>query len=85
MCAIVHAQHRETVERQVVQELDEALLEPLEVAVVRAEMIVVDVGDDGDHRLQMQERGIALVRFGDQVFARAEPRVACPRSSAGRR
>jgi hypothetical protein len=72
---IVHAQHRQAVERQVVQERDEARLELLEVAVVRAEMIVVDVGDDGDHRVQVQERRVALVGLRHQVLAGAEPRV----------
>ena len=33
---IVRAHHGQSVERQVVQEVDEALLQPLEVAVVRA-------------------------------------------------
>ena len=73
---VVAAQHRQAVERQVVQELDEALLEALEVAAVRAEMIVVDVGDHRDHRLQMHERGVALVGLGDQVAARAQARIA---------
>ncbi len=73
---VVAAHHRETVERQVVQELDEALLELLEVAAVRAQVVVVDVGDDRDHRLQVQERGVALVRLRDQVAAGAELRVA---------
>ena len=52
------------------------LLQPREISLVRAEMIVVDIGDDGDHRLQMHERGIALVGFGDQIAARAEARIA---------
>ena len=82
---VVAAEHREPVERQVVQELDEALLEPPEVAVVRAEMIVVDVRDDRDHRLQVQERRVALVGLGDEILAGAEPRIACRRSRAGRR
>ncbi len=73
---VVAAQHGEPVERQVVQELDEALLQLLEVAAVRAEVVVVDVGDDRDHRLQVQERRVALVGLGDQVAARAELGVA---------
>ncbi len=52
---VVGAQHRESVERQIVQKIDEALLEPGEIAVVCRQVIVVDVGDDGDHRLQMHE------------------------------
>ena len=73
---IVQADHRQAVERQVVQELDEAVLQAFEIAAVGAEVIVVDVGDDGDHRLQVQERGIALVGLGDEVAAVAEARIA---------
>ena len=73
---VVAAEHGEAVEREVVQELDEALLQFLEVAAVRAEVVVVDVGDDRDHRLQVQERGVALVRLGDEVAAGAELGVA---------
>ena len=73
---VVGAQHRETVERQVVQKIHETLFEPRKIAVVSPQMIGVDVGDDRDHRLQMHEGGIALVRFGDQVAPRPEPRIA---------
>jgi hypothetical protein len=43
---VVGTQHRKPVERQIVQECDEALLEPREISVVRRQMIVVDVRDD---------------------------------------
>ena len=49
------------------QKIHEALLQTLEVAVVRLQVIVVDVGDDRDHRLQMHERGITLIRFGHEI------------------
>ena len=52
---IVGAQHRQSVERQVVQEIHVALLQAREVAVVGGEMVVVDVGDDREHRLQVHE------------------------------
>ena len=39
-------------------------------------MIVVDIGDNGDHRLQVQKGGVALVGLGDQIAARAQARVA---------
>ena len=45
-----------------------------------AEVIGVDVGDDRDHGLQVQERGVALVGLGHEVVAAAEPRVARRRS-----
>jgi len=59
-----------------VQKVDEARLQLREVPLVRTEMVVVDIGDDRDHRLQMHERGIALVGLGDQIAARAEARIA---------
>ncbi len=73
---VIVADDGEAIERQVVQELDEAQLQLLEVAAVRAEVVGVDVGDDGDHRLQVRERGVALVGLGHQVLARTESRVA---------
>src|SRR5205823_1216648 len=73
---IVRAQHRETVERQVVEEISEALLEEPEIATVGGEVIVVDVGDDRDQRLKVREGGVALVGLGHEVTPGAEPRVA---------
>src|SRR5450755_2134812 len=52
---IVDAQHRESIERQVMQKVDEALLQAREVTVMRTEVVVVDVGDDRYHRLQVHE------------------------------
>ena len=66
---IVDAHHRTAVERQVVQEIDKRLLQILEVALVGIHMVGFDVGDHGHHRLQMQERRIALIRFRDQITA----------------
>ncbi len=69
---IVHAHHRASVERQVVQEVDKGLLQILEVAMVGIHVIGFDVGDNGHHRLQMQKRRVALIRFRDQVTAMAK-------------
>ncbi|MNU98277.1 hypothetical protein D3C71_883820 [compost metagenome] len=69
---IVQAHHRQTVERQVVQELDEGFLQLVEVTVVGRHVVGVDVGDHGHQRLQVQEAGVAFVGFGDQVTAGAE-------------
>ncbi|MNZ82244.1 hypothetical protein D3C78_1009380 [compost metagenome] len=69
---IVDAEHRQTVERQVVQELDEGLLQLVEVAAIGAHVVGVDVGDHRDHRLQVQEAGVALVGLGHQVAAGAQ-------------
>ena len=35
-------------------------------------MIGFDVGDNGHHRLQMQKRRVALIRFRDQVTVMAK-------------
>src|ERR1039457_3622858 len=40
---VVGTQHRKPIERQIVEECDEALLEPREISVMRRQMIVVDV------------------------------------------
>ncbi len=72
---IVAANHGESVERQVVEEFDEGLLQLVEVAFVGRHVVGVDIGDHRDHRLQVQEAGIALVGLGDQVAAAAELRV----------
>ena len=69
---IIHAHHRQSVERQVVEELDEGLLQLVEVAAVGRHVVGVDIGDHRDHRLQVQEAGVALVGLGHQVEAGAE-------------
>ena len=57
------------------QELDEALFQSAELAFVAGQVIGVDVRDDGDHRLQMQERRIALVGLGDEILPLTETGV----------
>src|SRR5450755_4762105 len=73
---VVETQHRQAIERKVVQKADEARLQPLKVALMRCQMVVVNIGDDGDQRLQVRERGVALIRLGDEVTAGAEARIA---------
>ncbi len=72
---VVQAHHGQAVERQVVQELDEGLLQLVEVAFVGRHVVGIDVCDHGNHRLQVQEAGIAFVSFGNQVTAGAQLRV----------
>ena len=48
---IVHAHHRASIERQVMQEVDKRLLQVFEVAVVGIHMIGFDIGHDSNHRL----------------------------------
>ncbi|MNH05259.1 hypothetical protein D3C79_645780 [compost metagenome] len=69
---IIHAHHGQSVERQVVQEVDEGGLQLGEVTAIGVHVIRFDVGHYGYHGLQMQEGGIALIRFGDQVTAAAQ-------------
>ena len=69
---VIHAHHRAPVERQIVQEVNKGLLQVLEVAMIGIHMVSFDVGHNGDHRLQMQERRIALIRFRNQVAAMAK-------------
>ncbi len=57
------------------QELDEGLLQLAEVAAVSAHVVGVDIGHHRDHRLQVQETGVAFVRLGDQVTAAAQLRI----------
>ncbi len=54
------------------QEIDEGALEPIEVTFVGAHVVGVDIGDHGNHGLQVQKAGVALVGLGDQVAAGAE-------------
>ena len=73
---IVYAQHRPAIERQVLDEFDERLLESPEVMAVSFHVVGVDIGDDREYRLQIQERCIRFVRFNDDEFAGTEPGVA---------
>ena len=64
---VVTAHDRDPVERKTVQEFLEGLLELLEIPAVRMHVIRVDVGDDADHRCQVQEGGVAFVGLRHQV------------------
>ncbi|CCJ84366.1 hypothetical protein BN133_743 [Cronobacter dublinensis 582] len=72
---IVNTHHRTAIKRQVVQEVNKRLFQVLEVAMVRVHVVSFDIGDDGHHRLQMQERGVAFVGFGNQIPAVTETRM----------
>ncbi|CCJ91597.1 hypothetical protein BN132_3525 [Cronobacter turicensis 564] len=72
---IVHTHHRAAVKRQVVQEVNKCLFQVLKVAMVGVHVVGFDIGHNRHHRLQMQERGVAFVRFGNQVTAVAKARV----------
>lgn len=72
---VVDAQHRQPVERQPVQELRKRRLHPCEIASVVLEVIGIDVGHHGDHRIEPQETPVALVGLGHQPVAAAQARV----------
>ena len=69
---LVDADDGETKERQAVEEIDEGTTKVGEVLAIGFEMVAVDVGDHRQGRMQVQERGIALVGLGDHVRAAAE-------------
>ena len=73
---IVGAHHQCAVEGQSLAEGDECVEQTIEVLGVGVHVVAVDVGDYGDHRTEMQERSVALVRFGDQVATTAESGIA---------
>ncbi len=72
---ILQTENRLTVKRQPLDEIDEGLPEALEVAAVGFQMIGIDVRDHRHHRLQIQERGVALVGLGNQIAARTQAGV----------
>ena len=72
---VIEAEHVEPVERHPVAELDERVLERVERLVV-VHVLGVDVGDDGDRRVQVQEAAVALVGLDHHQVALAELGVA---------
>jgi hypothetical protein len=51
------------------QEVRESLLQLGKIFVVVIKVIGIDVGDDGGHGRQLQERAIGLVGLGHEVVA----------------
>ena len=74
-CSIVGARDDAAVERHLVGEVDERLLQVVEAAVV-LEVLVVDVRNHRNRRKQFQKRPVALVRLRHHELAASEPRVA---------
>ncbi|CCK01034.1 hypothetical protein BN129_540 [Cronobacter sakazakii 701] len=72
---VVNTHHRTAIKRQVMQEVNKRLFQVLKVAMIGVHMVGFDIGHNRDHRLQMQERRVALVGFGNQITAVAEARV----------
>ena len=71
---MVHAHHREAVERHVLDELAVGLLDLFEPAVM-LEMLGIDVGDDRDRPVEAEEAAVAFVGLDHHPVALAEPRV----------
>ena len=71
---IVDADDRDAVARQLGEELVERAHQRGQL-VVAVEMIVFDVGDDRDRRIEQRERTVGLVGFGDEPRRRAVVRV----------
>ncbi len=68
---IIDAQYRQSVKRQVLQELNKCLFDQLEVSLIRGHVIGIDIGHHCHQRLQVQERRIAFIGFGNQIFTAA--------------
>ena len=71
---MVHAHHREAVERHVLDESAKRLLHRVEGLEV-IEMLRVDIGDDGDIGRQLQEGAVGLVGLDHHPVAGAEPGI----------
>ena len=74
---VVDAQHRAAVERQVMQEADERLLQSRKVVLIGLHVIGVDVCHHGNDRLQMEKRGIGFIGLDDDELAFSETRIRC--------
>jgi hypothetical protein len=70
---IVGAEDGGAVERHLVDELDEGLLQLGEVVAVGVHVVGVDVRHDRHHRQQVEERRVRLVGLDHDVVAGAEP------------
>ena len=71
---MIDAEHRGAIERHVLDELDEGVLDRVEAAVM-VEMLGIDVGDDRDRAVEPQEAAVALVGLDHHPVAVAEPGV----------
>ena len=72
---VVSAHDSQTVERQVMQKLDEPGPQAFDVTVVGRHVVGIDIGHDCQHRLQVYERCVRLIGFRDEVLALTQSRV----------
>ena len=71
---MIDAHHRKAVERHVLDEIAERVLDRVERLEV-VEMLGVDIGDDDDVGRQLQEGAVAFVGLHHHPVAGAEPRI----------
>ncbi len=71
---MIDAHHAESVERDILDELDERVLDPIEAAIM-FEMFGIDIGDHRDGPVEPQEAAIAFIRFDHPPVALAEPGI----------
>ena len=71
---VVAAHDVQPVERDLVHETDERLVDGFLIAVV-IQMAAVHIGHDVDDRQQAEERAVGFVGFGDQILALPQPGV----------
>ena len=68
---IIETQHDQPVEWHLVDKIDKGRANLIEILVV-VEMVLIDIGDHGNGRRQLQERTIRFVGLGNQELALAE-------------
>ena len=69
---VVGAQHRHAVKGQTTDEVDEGLLQTDEIMPVGVHVILVNVGDRGDHGREIEKTRVRLIGLGNDVFARTK-------------
>src|SRR5260364_103893 len=72
---IVDTQDSDAIKRQALRKIDERLLKLRKVVRITLHMVSVDIGNDLNHRRQRLKQGIGFIRFNNDKFTRAEPRV----------
>ena len=72
---VVDAYDRGSVKRQTREKIDESLLQSREVVPIGFHVVAVDIGDNRDHRIQIEKRRVGLVGFDHDVVPTAQPRI----------
>ena len=64
------------------REVDEGAFQPGNVMTIGVHMVDVDIGDDGHHRQQIQERSVGLIRFHHDVITLPQAGIGTGRIQA---